>query len=168
MTDEKTTKVEEAKDEASIDTTEEKSGGKTSKVKKAPPQAKYVRTAKGRKRAVKTVPRGRAYIHASLNNTIVTLTDPNGNVLTWASAGGSGFRGPKKATPFAASQVIEKLAEKAERFGLKDIHIIITGIGGGRDSAVRSLNAKGFNILSIKEVTPMAHNGCRPRRPRRV
>ena len=165
MTDEKTTKVEEVKDEASIDTTEEKKPGKTVKT---PPKAKYIRSAKGKKRAVKTVPRGRAYVQASLNNTIVTLTDPNGNVLTWASAGGSGFRGPKKATPFAASQVIDKLAERAERFGLKDLHVIITGIGGGRDSAVRSLNAKGFNILSIKEVTPMAHNGCRPRRPRRV
>lgn len=177
MDDEKKTGTEEVAKKAVSDKAVKSEDGKSAKKTKATDskkpetktnQAKYSRTAKGRKRILKSYPRGRAYIHASLNNTIVTITDPNGNVLTWASAGGSGFRGPKKATPFAASQVIDKIAEKASVYGVKDLHVIVTGIGNGRDSAIRSLNAKGFNILSIKEVTPMAHNGCRPRRPRRM
>ena len=136
--------------------------------KPAAKQSKYIRTAKGKKRAMQTVPRGRAYIFASLNNTIVTITDQNGNTLAWASAGHCGFRGPKKATPFAASQIIERLATKVEPFGVKELAVFIAGIGAGRDSAIRSLNAKGFNVTSIKETTPVPHNGCRPRRPRRV
>lgn len=125
-------------------------------------------TAKGKKRTVRQVPQGRAYIHASFNNTIVTLTDPNGNVLAWASAGNSGFKGPKKATPFAASMVVKKVAEKALTFGLRDLHVIITGIGNGRDGALRALNGNGFNVLSLKDTTPIPHNGCRPRRARRI
>jgi len=136
-------------------------------VEKKEPQ-KYTRTAKGKKRAIKAIPRGRAYIHASVNNTIVTITDPNGNVLTWASSGNAGFRGPKKATPYAASVVVGKVAEKAEAYGVKDLHVFVKGIGNGRDSALRTLNTKGFNILSIKELTPVPHNGCRARRPRRI
>lgn len=130
--------------------------------------AKYVRTAKGKKRTMKAVPRGRAYVQSTLNNTIVSITDQNGNVLTWASAGNCGFKGPKKATPYAASIIVNKVAENAEKFGIKDLHVFVSGIGNGRDSAIRTLNAKGFNILSIKEMTPVPHNGCRPRRPRRV
>lgn len=136
--------------------------------KKAPKQQKYTRSAKGKKRVAKTVPRGRAYINASLNNTIVTITDPNGNTLTWASAGHCGFRGPKRSTPYAASQVIDRIATKAEPFGIKELAVFVSGIGNGRDSAIRSLNAKGFNITSIKETTPVPHNGCRARRPRRM
>lgn len=131
-------------------------------------QAKMLRTAKGKKRQAKTVPQGKAFINASLNNTIVSITDNNGNVIAWASSGNCGFRGPKKATPFAASVVVEKVAELLEPYGVKELHVISKGIGGGRDSAIRTLHAKGFNLLSIKEVTPVPHNGCRPRRPRRV
>ena len=166
MTEQTNTEVKEE-----VAATAEAEAPKPKKAEKAAPkkkEPKFRRTAKGKKRQVKAIPRGRAYIHASLNNTIVSITDPNGNVLAWASAGGVGFRGPKKATPFAASQVIEKLAERIEPYGTKDLHVIMTGIGGGRDSSVRTLNAKGFNILSIKEVTPVPHNGCRPRRARRV
>ena len=135
------------------------------KVVKVP---KFTRSAKGKKRAAKTVPRGRAYIQATINNTIVTLTDQNGNTLAWASAGHVGFTGPKKATPYAAGKVVERVAEKVEAYGLKDLSVFVLGIGSGRDSAVRTLNAKGFNILSIKELTPIPHNGCRPPRARRV
>ena len=131
-------------------------------------QAKFVRTAKGKRRATKTVPRANAYVQATLNNTIISITDPNGNVLTWASAGNCGFKGPKKATPYAASVIATKVAERAEPFGIKELTVFVTGIGNGRDSAVRSLNAQGFNILSITETTPVPHNGCRPRRARRV
>lgn len=131
-------------------------------------QQKYYRTAKGKRRTHATVPRGRAYIHASLNNTIVSITDQNGNVLAWASAGNCGFRGPKKATPYAAGKVVEKVLEQIERLGMKELCVFVTGIGNGRDSALRSLNTKGLNITSIKETTPVPHNGCRSRRPRRV
>ncbi|MDP2631462.1 MAG: 30S ribosomal protein S11 [Candidatus Uhrbacteria bacterium] len=131
-------------------------------------QTKYIRTAKGKKRTVKQVPRGRAYIYASLNNTIITVTDPNGNTLAWATAGNCGFKGPKKATPYAASIVVNKIVDKIEPLGVKEVHLIVKGIGSGRDSAIRSLNSKGINILSIKEVTPLAHNGCRAPRQRRV
>jgi small subunit ribosomal protein S11 len=136
---------------------------KKAKVAKGP-----VRSAKGKKRVAKVVPRGRAYIQTTLNNTIVTLTDQNGNALCWSSAGLVGFTGPKKATPYAASKVIDNVFEKAEPFGLKELSVFVIGIGSGRDSAIRSLNAKGFNVLSIQEITPMPHNGCRAPRARRV
>jgi small subunit ribosomal protein S11 len=121
-----------------------------------------------KKRAVKQIPQGRAYVHASFNNTIVSLTDANGNVVAWASAGNCGFKGPKKATPYAASVIVKKVFEKVEQFGLKDLHVFVTGIGNGRDAAVRALNTVGFNVLSIQDTTPVPHNGCRPRRARRV
>ncbi|MFA6130696.1 MAG: 30S ribosomal protein S11 [Patescibacteria group bacterium] len=127
-----------------------------------------MRTAKGKRRAVKSVPRGRAYIHASLNNTIITITDQNGNGLAWASAGNCGFTGPKKATPYAASIVATKVCDKIEPLGMKEVHVYSTGIGSGRDSAIRTFNTKGLSVLSIKEMTPTPHNGCRPRRARRV
>lgn len=129
---------------------------------------KQLRTAKGKKRVVRAVPQGRAYIHASFNNTIVTLTDTNGNTLAWASAGNCGFKGPKKATPYAASVIVKKTAEISAPYGLKDLMVFVSGIGNGRDGALRALNANGFNVLSIKDLTPVAHNGCRARRSRRV
>lgn len=135
---------------------------------KTPAVGSKVVTAKGKKRTMRQVPAGRAYIHASFNNTIVSLTDPNGNVIAWASAGNCGFRGPKKATPYAASVIVKKVAEKAQLYGLRDVHVFVTGIGNGRDGSLRALNGSGFNILSIKDTTPIPHNGCRPRRARRV
>jgi small subunit ribosomal protein S11 len=131
-------------------------------------QGKYFRTAKGKRRAKKQVPKGLAYVQSSLNNTIVTITDLNGNVLCWSSSGNCGFRGPKKATPYAAGKVVEKLAQKAQQYGVKELSVFTKGIGNGRDAAVRSLNAQGFNITSMRETTPVPHNGCRARRPRRV
>lgn len=124
------------------------------------------KTAK--KKVVRQIPQGRAYVHASFNNTIVSLTDANGNIVAWSSAGNCGFKGPKKATPFAASVIVKKVFEKVEQFGLKDVHVFVTGIGNGRDAAVRALNTVGFNVLSIKDTTPVPHNGCRPRRARRM
>lgn len=122
----------------------------------------------GKKKVVRQIPQGRAYVHASFNNTIVSLTDANGNIVAWSSAGNCGFKGPKKATPFAASVIVKKVFEKVEQFGLKDVHVFVTGIGNGRDAAVRALNTVGFNVLSIKDTTPVPHNGCRPRRARRM
>jgi len=116
----------------------------------------------------KKIMRGRVYISVSYNNTLITVTDENGNAITAASAGSLGFSGPKKATPFAASKVIAAIAEKLKKSGLVDIDVIVRGVGGGRDSAVRSLSNQGFNITSIKDVTPIPHNGPRPRKVRRV
>jgi small subunit ribosomal protein S11 len=111
---------------------------------------------------------GRVYVNASYNNTHLTVTDNAGNVITWMSAGALGFKGPKKATPFAATKVAEALAEKLEKSGPNTIEITIKGIGSGRDGAVRSLANKGFNITAIKDATPIPHNGPRPPKPRRV
>jgi small subunit ribosomal protein S11 len=121
-----------------------------------------------RKKVGRQVTSGSAYIKATYNNTIVTLTDADGNVLAWSSAGHCGFRGPKKATPYAASMIVKSAVEKTADYGLKDVHVFVRGVGQGRESAIRSLNANGLNIISIKDVTPIPHNGCRPPRPRRV
>lgn len=120
------------------------------------------------KKAAKQVSQGRAYVQASYNNTMVTLTDLHGNVLAWSSAGHMGFKGPKKATPFAATQVIRELADKVRPMGLRDVSVFVKGVGSGREAAVRALNAQGFVVTSIKDVTPIPHNGCRRPRPRRV
>jgi len=116
----------------------------------------------------KKVDLGNVYVNASYNNTTVTVTDMKGNVIAWASAGSLGFSGPKKATPFASSKVIAAIAEKIQHTGLKDLHIVVKGIGSGRDSAIRSLINHGFNVLSIKDATPIPHNGPRPVKTRRV
>ena len=112
--------------------------------------------------------RGRAYIHASYNNTIVTVTDLEGNALSWSSAGHLGFTGPKKATPYAAGQVIRDVSERIKPYGVRELAVFVTGVGTGRESAVRSLHASGFNILGIKDITPVPHNGPRAPKPRRI
>ncbi len=125
----------------------------------------------GKKTKAKTDKRisiGTAHIKATYNNTIVTLTDPNGNVLSWASAGIAGFKGPKKSTPYAA-QIITKIAvDKAKKYGLNEVNVLVRGVGTGRESAIRALNANGLIITSIKDATPLPHNGCRAKKPRRV
>lgn len=128
-----------------------------------------VNKKKGRKKKVdKKVVVGIAHIKATYNNTIVTLTDQSGNVLSWASAGLAGFKGPKKSTPYAA-QIIARIAvEKAKEYGLQEVSVFVKGVGTGRESAIRALNANGLIVSSIKDVTPIPHNGCRPKKPRRV
>jgi small subunit ribosomal protein S11 len=111
---------------------------------------------------------GKVYISVSFNNILITVTDKTGNVIAWASAGALGFSGPKKATPFAASKVVSAIAEKVKKTGLTHIDVIVKGVGSGRDSAIRSLANQGFNILSIKDLTPIPHNGPRPPKTRRV
>jgi len=111
---------------------------------------------------------GKVYISSSYNNTIITLTDLQGNVLTWTSAGNIGFRGTKKATPFAASKVAEALSQAAKKLGIEKIQVLVKGIGSGRESAIRSIATRGLEITSIKDVTPIPHNGCRPPKVRRV
>ena len=126
------------------------------------------KTTKKKKVQVRNLGTGRAYIQATFNNTIVTLTDQNGNVLGWASAGMVGFKGPKKATPYAASKVVEKAVELVQAFGLKEVSVFVKGIGGGRESAIRGLNNHGLIVTGIKDTTPIPHNGCRPPKRRRV
>ena len=123
---------------------------------------------RSRKRVKKTVVDGMAHIHASFNNTIVTLTDRQGNALSWATAGGSGFRGSRKSTPFAAQVAAERAGLAAAEFGLKNIEVFVKGPGPGRESAIRALNGAGFKITNITDVTPIPHNGCRPPKKRRV
>jgi small subunit ribosomal protein S11 len=124
--------------------------------------------SKARKKVKRTVVDGMAHIHASFNNTIITITDRQGNTLTWATAGGSGFRGSRKSTPFAAQIASQKAGEMALEFGMKSLEVFIKGPGPGRESAVRALNAVGFKITNITDVTPVPHNGCRPPKKRRV
>lgn len=127
------------------------------------------RTAtKNRKRVKRTVVDGVAHIHASFNNTIITITDRQGNTLSWATSGGSGFRGSRKSTPFAAQIASQKAGEVAKEFGMKNLEVFIKGPGSGRESAVRALNSIGFKITNITDVTPIPHNGCRPPKKRRV
>ena len=149
---------------------EKKKVAKTEKaetVKPAAPAAAPAAPAASSKRS-KRVEQGRVYVNASYNNTTVTVTDATGNVLAWATAGGLGFSGPKKATPFAASKIIAAIAEKIQATGPHEVHVIVKGIGSGRDSAIRSLINHGFNLLSIKDATPIPHNGPRPAKVRRV
>lgn len=122
---------------------------------------------KSEKRSRK-VDEGRVYIKASYNNTTVTITDKNGGVVAWATAGSLGFAGPKKATPFASSKVIATIAEKIQKTGPFNVEVFVSGVGSGRDSAVRSLVNHGFNILSIRDVTPVPHNGPKPPKVRRI
>lgn len=125
-------------------------------------------STRSRKRVKKNVVDGVAHIHASFNNTIVTITDRQGNTLSWATAGGSGFRGSRKSTPFAAQVAAERAGNAAKEFGVKSLEVEINGPGPGRESAVRSLNANGFRVTNITDVTPIPHNGCRPPKKRRV
>jgi small subunit ribosomal protein S11 len=140
---------------------------KLEKNKQARAKKKLIK--KKKKKVARVVKAGRAYIQATYNNTMVTLTDANGDVLSWASAGLAGFKGAKKATPYAA-QIITKIAvQKAkEEYGLQEISVFVSGVGTGREAAIRALNANGLEVTAIKDITPVPHNGCRPKKPRRV
>ena len=121
-----------------------------------------------RKKEKKSIPQGRAYIHSTFNNVIVTLTDPAGNVLSWGSSGTAGFKGSRKGTPYAAQMAAESAARKAKEYGLRQVDVFVRGPGGGREAAIRSLQIAGLTITSIRDVTPIPHNGCRPPKRRRV
>jgi small subunit ribosomal protein S11 len=121
-----------------------------------------------KKHVRKNVERGQAHIQSSFNNTIVTLTDTQGNALSWASAGGLGFKGSRKSTPYAAQMAAETATRAAQLHGLKAVDVFVKGPGSGREAAIRSLNASGLEVLSITDVTPVPHNGCRPPKKRRV
>ncbi|MGB0495580.1 MAG: 30S ribosomal protein S11 [Kangiella sp.] len=126
------------------------------------------KTPRSRKKVKKHVVDGMAHIHASFNNTIVTITDRQGNALAWTTAGGSGFRGSRKSTPFAAQVAADRVGEMVKEMGMKNMEVFVKGPGPGRESAVRALNNAGFKITNITDVTPIPHNGCRPPKKRRV
>lgn len=130
--------------------------------------AKQVRKARGRRRIKKSVERGIAHIRSTFNNTIVMITDVDGNAISWSSAGSLGFRGSKKATPFAAQMASEVAAKGAMEHGMKTVEVTVKGPGSGRESAIRSLQATGLDVTAIRDVTPIPHNGCRPPKRRRV
>ncbi len=125
-------------------------------------------TRSTKKKVKKNVAEGIAHVHASFNNTIITISDRQGNVLAWATCGGAGFRGSRKSTPFAAQMAADKAGRKAQEYGLKTLDIRVKGPGPGRDSSIRALNALGYEISSITDVTSIPHNGCRPSKRRRV
>ena len=131
----------------------------------AAPRRRPVRT---RKKERRLVPRGQAHIKSTFNNTIVTITDPMGNVVSWGSAGGSGFKGSRKSTPYAAQMTAEGAARRAMEHGMRQIDVFVKGPGAGREAAIRSLQAAGLVVSSITDVTPIPHNGCRPPKRRRV
>jgi small subunit ribosomal protein S11 len=121
-----------------------------------------------RRRERKNVPVGRAYIQSTFNNTIITLTDPNGNVLAWASGGTVGFKGSRKSTPYAAQIAADRAAKRGMEHGLRQVEVYVRGPGSGREAAIRSLQGAGIQVMSIRDVTPVPHNGCRPPKRRRV
>ena len=123
---------------------------------------------RGKRREKKNVPRGQAHVQSTFNNTIITITDPAGNVVCWSSSGQNGFKGSRKSTPYAAQIAAEDCAKKAQEHGMKSLEVEVCGPGSGRESALRALQAAGFMITSIRDVTPIPHNGCRPRKKRRV
>lgn len=125
-------------------------------------------TRRSGRRERKNVPVGRAYIHATFNNTIITLTDPQGNVVTWGSAGTAGFKGSRKSTPYAAQMAAEQTAKRGMDMGMREVDIFVKGPGPGREAAIRSLQAAGLKVRSITDITPIPHNGCRPPKKRRV
>jgi small subunit ribosomal protein S11 len=134
----------------------------------SPPTEERVAASTKKRKEKKSVYEGNVYIQATFNNTIVTITDLMGNAVSWASSGGLGFRGAKKSTPFAAQTVTETAAQKAMQAGLREVHVYVKGPGIGRESAIRQLGALGIKVKSINDVTPIPHNGCRPRKTRRI
>ncbi len=124
--------------------------------------------SRARRRERKSIPEGRAYIQSTFNNTVVTLTDPKGNVIAWGSSGTAGFKGSRKGTPYAAQLAARDAARKAMGHGLRQVEVYVKGPGSGREAAIRSLQSSGLNITSIRDVTPIPHNGCRPPKKRRI
>ena len=126
------------------------------------------KTTRVKKRERKAIPKGRAYIHSTFNNTVITITDPSGNAIAWSSSGTAGFKGSRKGSPYAAQLAAEQAARKGMEHGVRQVDVYVKGPGSGREAAIRSLQAAGLTITGIRDVTPVPHNGCRPRKRRRV
>lgn len=142
--------------------------GRKAEAKRQAYQAKIAAKARTKKKAKRVVPEGKVYIQSSFNNTMITVTDPQGGVVAWGSAGTAGFKGSRKSTPYAASLAAKSVAAKVLELGMNRAEVFVKGVGSGRDAAIRSLDVAGLAITAIKDVTPLPHNGPRPRKPRRV
>lgn len=156
-----------SKEETAGEVIEEKSEGEAT-AKGSEGVGEAAQPKKKKRKFRRQVQKGRAYVKSTYNNTIVSLTDMHGGLLAWSSAGLLGFKGAKKATTFAAAQVVNDVNEKVQKYGLKDVDVFVRGVGSGREAAIRALAQKGFNLLMIKDITPIPHNGCRSKKPRRV
>ena len=131
-------------------------------------QAAEVSDSKKKKKSKKQILKGQAHVKCTYNNTMVTISDMNGAMLGWSSSGLLGFKGAKKATPYAATQVVGDVSEKVKKYGIQELEVFVKGVGSGREASIRALSARGFDIQMIKDVTPIPHNGCRAKKPRRV
>jgi small subunit ribosomal protein S11 len=150
---------------------QEKKSADIQETETATAETKATETAapqKKKRKLKRQILKGRASIQCTYNNTIVTIADMNGAVLGWSSSGHLGFKGAKKSTPYASTQVVAEVSEKVKKYGLQELEVYVKGVGSGREAAIRALANNGFNLLSIKDITPIPHNGCRPRKPRRV
>jgi small subunit ribosomal protein S11 len=157
----------EKSEAVSVDENVTEEGGKNAEKPKG--KEEEVTSAKKKKKKIRRqVLKGQVHVQCTYNNTIVTFSDLSGKVLAWCSAGSLGFKGAKKATPYAATQIVNTSAEKVEKYGLKEIEVFVKGVGSGREASIRALANKDFEITMIKDLTPIPHNGCRPRKPRRV
>lgn len=162
----------EKKEESLNKKTEEKSavldkGEKEAKVEAEKSDGKKIKKKKSKKNKAQIL-KGRANIKCSYNNTLINIADLNGNILGWSSSGLLGFKGAKKATPYAATQVVANVSEKAKKYGVRELEVSVKGVGSGREASIRALGANGFELILIKDDTPIPHNGCRPKKPRRV
>ena len=155
-----------AEEIAKIEKAEE--AGELAEVLSAEKSAVELEAKKKAKKIKKQILKGRASIKCTYNNTIVNISDSSGGVLAWASSGLMGFKGAKKATPYAATQVVASVSEKVKKYGLKELEVYVKGVGSGREASIRALANNGFELISIKDETPIPHNGCRPKKPRRV
>ncbi len=149
-----------------IETTKESSAEKTAVSENATPTEAEIK--KKVKKIKRQIIKGRATVKCSYNNTIISIADMNGGTLAWASSGLIGFKGAKKATPYASTQVVANVSEKVKKYGLKELEVFVKGVGSGREASIRALANNGFDLVSIKDITPIPHNGCRPKKPRRV
>ena len=154
MTEEKVTIEEEVKDASEVSA-------------EAKPEA-AIEVKKKVKKLKRQILKGRATVKCTYNNTIVSIADINGAILGWASSGMMGFKGAKKATPYAATQVVANVSEKVKKYGLQELEVFVKGVGSGREASIRALSNNGFELLAIKDITPIPHNGCRPKKPRRI
>jgi len=161
-------KSEKADNASDTEKTPTHKNNNADKIDKTNAQKKEIKPKKKAKKIKRQILKGRANIKCSYNNTVVSLADLNGNVLSWATSGLLGFKGAKKATPYAATQVVANVSEKVKKYGLKELEVYIKGVGSGREASVRALANNGFDLVLIKDVTPIPHNGCRPKKPRRL
>ena len=167
-TEEKSQKTDEKSENIAVDKKEEKGEVAAEKKAESTDEEKAAEIKKKKKKIRRQILKGQAHIQCTYNNTLVTFSDMSGKVLAWSSAGSLGFKGAKKATPYAATQIVNAASEKVSKYGLREIDVFVKGVGSGREASIRALANNDFDIQIIKDITPVPHNGCRPKKPRRV